>query len=186
MHLPIIFKYPVHMSTISEDFIMCSCIMHQCTSEYSTLSTHALQNLRKSTYTYSIAPLKAASTSHHISKYFPAQSTLTLNIQYYSHTPHRLLTLSLPQHSKHGWYASLKISIVQEHTQACTLCNKDMGFYPSSILFTFHYLAFVSHDSFPYLSVGSHVTIYLLISFKPPLCILCIRNSVIPHSPLEV
>jgi len=40
-------------------------------------------------------------------------------------------------------------------------CNKDMGFYPSSILFTFHYLAFVSHDSFPYLSVGSHVTIYL-------------------------
>ena len=64
-------------------------------------------------------------------------------------------------------------------------CNKDIGFYPSSILFTFHYLAFVSHDSFPYLSVGSHVTIHLL-SFKPPLHILCVRNSIIPHSPLEV
>jgi len=32
-------------------------------------------------------------------------------------------------------------------------CNKDMGSYPSFTLFTFHYLGFVSHDSFPYLSV---------------------------------
>ena len=32
-------------------------------------------------------------------------------------------------------------------------CSKDMRSYPSSISFTFHYLAFVSHDSFPYLSV---------------------------------
>ena len=42
-----------------------------------------------------------------------------------------------------------------------------MGCYPSSILFTFHHLAFVSHDSFPYLSVGSHVTIYLLTPLPP-------------------
>ena len=33
------------------------------------------------------------------------------------------------------------------------LCSKDMGSYPSLISFTFHYLAFVSHDSLPYLSV---------------------------------
>jgi len=32
-------------------------------------------------------------------------------------------------------------------------CNKDMGSYPSFTLFTFHYLVFVSHDPFPYLSV---------------------------------
>jgi len=32
-------------------------------------------------------------------------------------------------------------------------CSKDMGSYPSLISFTFHYLAFVSHDSLPYLSV---------------------------------
>jgi hypothetical protein len=32
-------------------------------------------------------------------------------------------------------------------------CSKDMGSYPFFILFTFHYLAFVSHDSLPYLSV---------------------------------
>jgi len=62
-----------------------------------------------------------------------------------------------------------------------TGCNKDMGFYPSSILFTFHYLAFLSHDSFPYLSVGSHVTIYLLTPL-PPLHLLllgCIISQLI-------
>jgi len=32
-------------------------------------------------------------------------------------------------------------------------CSKDMGSYPSLISFTSHYLAFVSHDSLPYLSV---------------------------------
>jgi len=42
-----------------------------------------------------------------------------------------------------------------------------MGFYPSSMLFTFHYLAFVSHDSFPYLSTGSHVTMNLLTPLPP-------------------
>jgi len=36
--------------------------------------------------------LKAASTSYYNSKCFPAQSTLTLNIQYYSYTPCRLVT----------------------------------------------------------------------------------------------
>jgi len=46
-------------------------------------------------------------------------------------------------------------------------CNKNMGCYPSSILFTFHHLAFASHDSFPYLSVGSHVTINLLTPLPP-------------------
>ena len=70
-------------------------------------------------------------------------------------------------------------------TERLAMCNKDMGFYPFTILFTFHYLAFVSHDSFPYLSVVSHVTIHLLLSFKPPLHILCVRNSVVPHSPLK-
>ena len=34
-----------------------------------------------------------------------------------------------------------------------TFCSKDMGSYPSLISFTFHYLAFVLHDSLPYLSV---------------------------------
>jgi len=48
-----------------------------------------------------------------------------------------------------------------------TGCNKDMGCYPSSILFTFHHLAFVSHVSFPYLSVGSHVTRNLLTPLPP-------------------
>ena len=32
------------------------------------------------------------------------------------------------------------------------LCNRYRGSYPFSMLFTFHYLAFVSHDSFLYLS----------------------------------
>jgi len=57
-------------------------------------------------------------------------------------------------------------------------CNKDMGFYPSSILFTFHYLAFVSHDSFPYLSVGHHVTIYLLTPL-PPLHLLLLGHVIL-------
>jgi len=60
-------------------------------------------------------------------------------------------------------------------------CNKDMGFYSSSILFTFHYLAFILHDSFPCLSVGNHVTINLLTPL-PPLHLLlsgCVISQLI-------
>jgi len=68
--------------------------------------------------------------------------------------------------STHHLFESFHVKFI-EWKDNVSHCNKDMGFYPSSILFIFHYLAFVSHDSFPYLSVGSHVTIILLTPLPP-------------------
>ncbi|EDR07952.1 uncharacterized protein LACBIDRAFT_297477 [Laccaria bicolor S238N-H82] len=59
--------------------------------------------------------------------------------------------------------------------------------YWDSILLLYGLLSIIqqSHDSFPYFVSSSHVTRHLLLSFKPPLRILCIRNSVVLHSPLK-
>jgi len=65
-------------------------------------------------------------------------------------------------------------------------CSKDIGSYHSLIAFTFHYLAFVSHDSFPYLSVSSHVTIYLLTSLPPLHLLLSSRCSIIAQPNRQV
>ena len=40
-------EYPADMSTISEDFIMCSHIMHHYTFKYLTQATHMLQYIRR-------------------------------------------------------------------------------------------------------------------------------------------
>ena len=87
------------------------------------------------------------------------------------------LSASQCERGEESWSQGWCICLARE-----CMCNKDMEFYPFSILFTFHYLAFVSHDSLPYLSVVVTCD-NLLLSFKPPLCILCVRNSVVPHSP---
>ena len=65
-------------------------------------------------------------------------------------------------------------------------CRKDMRSYPSFISFTFHHLASVSHDSFPYMSVVSHVTIYLLTSLPPLHLLLWSRHSIVAHPNRQV
>ena len=72
------------------------------------------------------------------------------------------------------------------HLTKSSNCSKDMRSYPSSISFTFHYLPFVSHDSFPYLSVVSHVTIYLLTSLPTLHLLLWSRRSIIAHPNRQV
>ena len=64
-------------------------------------------------------------------------------------------------------------------------CSKDMRSYPSFISFTFHYSAFISHDSFPILVSSSHVTIHLLTSL-PPLHLLLSRHSIVAHPNRQV
>ena len=56
-------------------------------------------------------------------------------------------------------------------------CSKDMRSYPSFISFTFHYSAFVLHDSFPYLSVVVMWQFTFLLLYHH--CIYCFGAGVL-------
>jgi len=62
---------------------------------------------------------EASGALSHISEY-SILFTHTMQTAYRIFKDLRTFLLLLPQHSKHDWYASPKISIVQEHTQART------------------------------------------------------------------
>ena len=61
-------------------------------------------------------------------------------------------------------------------------CSRYMVLYPSFTLSIFHYLAFVSHDSFLYLSEVVKCDNSSSI-FQTTTTYICVRNSIIPHSP---
>ena len=56
------------------------------------------------------------------------------------------------QRSFPNWMLPWTLNTVPEHCHQQEKCSRYMVLYPSLTLFTFHYLAFVSHDSFLYLS----------------------------------
>jgi len=93
---------------------------------------------------------------------------------------HDHLTMTTTTHNK-GDDQHTMTSTHENHT-----CSKDMGSYPSSILFTFHYLAFVSHDSPSILVSSSHVTINLLTSLPPLHLLLSSRCSIVAQTNRQV
>ena len=98
-------EYPAHMSTISEYCITCPCIKHQCTSEYLTPSTHALQHVSRTfrhiqTHTPSCISKSYSCTKHAYSEYSPL-FTHTTQTTYRIFKDLWIFPISLPQHSRH-------------------------------------------------------------------------------------
>jgi len=127
-------KCPADMSAISKDSIMCSHIVHHYTFKYLTQATHTLQHIWRTfagMHTNILSHLQSfRCTIPHLRIFFLSEACLlrifdiihthTMQTAYRIFKDLRTSLPLLPQHSKHDWYASPKVSIVQEHTQAHT------------------------------------------------------------------
>ena len=122
---------PADMSAISEDSIMCSHITHHYTFKYSIQATHMLQHIQRT-----FAGMHTNILSHF-------RSMLSLNIRYYSHTPHRPFIGS----------------------------SRTFGYSPFHFLSTPDALVHISEDFYcAKLCTGTHSGIYPFPSIRP-LCL---------------